>query len=162
MGFPFTDIDECQSRNITCGINAECSNTDGSFVCTCLLGYSGDGTKCTGRASHAICQKCIQSYCLDVDECSVLFTEVCSGAEACENTEGSYTCLCTAGYTWNGTLCIGMYTRVTSLGVKCSISQCLYSLCLYYIMCTFIHWSPPPQEHLVKHCCISKLVIRFR
>lgn len=40
------DINECDSS--PCDTNAECENTDGSFVCTCNIGYSGDGFTCQG------------------------------------------------------------------------------------------------------------------
>ena len=43
----FTDIDECAST--PCDKNAACANTDGSFICTCKTGYSGDGFACEGR-----------------------------------------------------------------------------------------------------------------
>jgi hypothetical protein len=43
----FTDIDECVSN--PCDVNAACENTDGSFICTCNTGYSGDGFDCQGR-----------------------------------------------------------------------------------------------------------------
>ena len=38
-----TDIDECQRDLDNCDINAECSNTVGSFHCTCNMGYTGTG-----------------------------------------------------------------------------------------------------------------------
>ena len=30
-------------------VNATCNNTVGSYLCSCDLGYSGDGMKCSGR-----------------------------------------------------------------------------------------------------------------
>ena len=46
----FPDIDECANpgRN-ECDTNAECSNTEGSYTCTCLPGYQGDGKSCPGN-----------------------------------------------------------------------------------------------------------------
>ena len=41
------DIDECLSD--PCHSNATCNNTDGSFTCTCISGYSGDGFQCMGK-----------------------------------------------------------------------------------------------------------------
>ena len=41
-----TDINECVTGIASCGENAECSNTEGSYTCFCLL---GDGALCTGR-----------------------------------------------------------------------------------------------------------------
>ena len=50
ISFHFTaDIDECCSNN-TCHVNATCSNTPGSFVCSCNEGFepSADGSECEG------------------------------------------------------------------------------------------------------------------
>ena len=48
--FPiFLDIDECQKNTHDCHLNATCQNTNGSFVCTCLFGFNGDGRNCTGN-----------------------------------------------------------------------------------------------------------------
>ena len=43
-----TDIDECTTNAHDCHLNATCSNTDGSFTCSCNQGYSGDGKQCDG------------------------------------------------------------------------------------------------------------------
>ena len=42
-----SDIDECQEQS-PCDQNANCTNTPGSFTCTCNVGYQGDGLTCTG------------------------------------------------------------------------------------------------------------------
>ena len=44
-----TDIDECERGSAGCDVNANCSNTEGSYVCSCILGYTGSGLMCTGR-----------------------------------------------------------------------------------------------------------------
>ncbi|XP_076814750.1 IgGFc-binding protein-like [Clavelina lepadiformis] len=43
-GQPCRDINECRTN--PCDENASCTNTDGSFVCRCNAGYTGDGTRC--------------------------------------------------------------------------------------------------------------------
>ena len=40
------DIDECS--NSPCDGNAACTNNDGSYECTCNVGYTGDGHSCLG------------------------------------------------------------------------------------------------------------------
>ena len=45
----FLDIDECSASSPVCDINATCSNTPGSYYCTCKVGYTGDGKTCQGR-----------------------------------------------------------------------------------------------------------------
>ena len=44
----FPDIDECKG-NHSCHVNATCTNTKGSYVCTCDPGYTGNGSDCTGN-----------------------------------------------------------------------------------------------------------------
>ena len=44
------DIDECSaSQAPVCDINANCSNTRGSYYCTCKAGFTGDGKTCEGK-----------------------------------------------------------------------------------------------------------------
>ena len=61
MFFPFNkkDIDECYPLGLSseyqdlahiCHDDANCTNTKGSYYCTCLNGYSGSGEKCKGIA----------------------------------------------------------------------------------------------------------------
>ena len=47
--FAVLDIDECGASTPVCDINASCSNTPGSYICTCKSGYVGDGKTCQGR-----------------------------------------------------------------------------------------------------------------
>ena len=47
------DINECSSGH-TCDSSASCQNTDGSYICTCDRGYTGDGHTCRGKASFSL------------------------------------------------------------------------------------------------------------
>lgn len=42
------DIEECTTDTDNCHTEANCTNTKGSFYCTCHHGYSGDGVTCDG------------------------------------------------------------------------------------------------------------------
>ena len=53
MHFTVSDIDEC-TRATTCDSNAACTNTPGSFTCTCNQGYTGDGATCEGTDSNRV------------------------------------------------------------------------------------------------------------
>ena len=44
----FLDIDECMIKIDNRDPNAYCTDTSGSFNCTCNNGYSGNGTLCQG------------------------------------------------------------------------------------------------------------------
>ena len=43
-----SDVDECAANAHDCAADADCINTDGSFVCSCQVGYTGDGKLCQG------------------------------------------------------------------------------------------------------------------
>ena len=45
----FTDINECTTGNHGCHSNATCINLPGTKNCTCNIGFSGNGTYCSGR-----------------------------------------------------------------------------------------------------------------
>ena len=55
---PQTDINECHPSGLSseyhhlahiCHDDANCTNTNGSYYCTCLEGYSGQGEHCSGK-----------------------------------------------------------------------------------------------------------------
>ena len=47
--FSYSDIDECARKLDRCQEDASCTNTKGSYNCSCDAGYSGDGFNCSGR-----------------------------------------------------------------------------------------------------------------
>ena len=71
-----SDIDECSVGVDECSVNAICSNTDGSYDCSCIIGYVGDGRDCS-EFMHiftiCICIMCIQYTCSKV-LCLILYT----------------------------------------------------------------------------------------
>lgn len=42
------DKDECAMNEVPCSKNAKCINSPGSYFCSCLSGYVGDGKICKG------------------------------------------------------------------------------------------------------------------
>lgn len=84
------DINECNTTSPTgerlnnCGPNSFCTNTAGSFFCTCQKGYTGNPV----------------AGCTDIDECSTNAT-ICGTFGTCNNIPGSYTCTCASGYKWD-------------------------------------------------------------
>jgi len=53
----------------------------------------------------------IQSLQIDIDECAT-GTQMCHQKAMCNNTEGSYTCICNSGYTGDGQICNGKQVPV--------------------------------------------------
>ncbi|KAK7105703.1 hypothetical protein V1264_017047 [Littorina saxatilis] len=80
------DEDECRHPIIQCGVNSDCFNTAGSFVCVCRPGYD--------KNEHHIC--------VDKDECQDDYKgdkrNFCSVNEDCLNEVGKYACYCKAGF----------------------------------------------------------------
>ena len=55
-----TDDDECKNGIHDCDMNANCTNTKGSFECTCNNGFVGDGKTCISKFSiyRSVLGKC--------------------------------------------------------------------------------------------------------
>uniref|UniRef100_A0A8B9KSN7 Latent transforming growth factor beta binding protein 4 n=1 Tax=Astyanax mexicanus TaxID=7994 RepID=A0A8B9KSN7_ASTMX len=103
------DVDECvDSEGAVCG-SLRCENTIGSFQClvSCQPGYSITATgECVGEFIHpqlCVCNERVKCVCFcvisDKNEC-VLTPRPCLGGQ-CENTVGSYRCVCPPGYQSN-------------------------------------------------------------
>lgn len=43
-----SDFDECSLEPAPCDENADCTNTAGSYSCTCKQGFTGNGAICEG------------------------------------------------------------------------------------------------------------------
>lgn len=50
----FADIDECSSDPSPCDENGDCTNSDGSYSCTCKQGFAGNGTVCNGMRELSV------------------------------------------------------------------------------------------------------------
>ncbi|XP_078103309.1 latent-transforming growth factor beta-binding protein 4 isoform X2 [Sander vitreus] len=115
------DIDECLQNPCSDG---RCDNTPGSYRCVCRLGYRLRGNTCTDvdeceDSLQCPGQECVNSQgsyrcvscrpgftlinrlCADIDECR---QAVCTNGR-CENTPGSYQCVCRHGYKLQNNTC---------------------------------------------------------
>ena len=45
----FLDVDECSENLHLCHNRANCTNTNGSYNCTCMEGIFGNGFLCSGE-----------------------------------------------------------------------------------------------------------------
>lgn len=44
----YLDLDECKLDTHNCHSDGVCTNTKGSFVCSCKTGFKGTGVQCQG------------------------------------------------------------------------------------------------------------------
>ena len=64
----FSDINECLTAD-RCDENADCVNTNGSFICTCRDGFTGDGTTCTGTHFNVSAIYLLSSFIPILNQC---------------------------------------------------------------------------------------------
>ena len=104
----YIDVNECDKNPC----DYQCTNTDGSFTCSCNSGYELDdnGRSCKGMYMIIVLiiiyclLMCIIFLYIDIDECLL---SPCNSDMICNNTDGSYTCDCPDGTIKNGADCDG-------------------------------------------------------
>ncbi|CDQ82207.1 unnamed protein product [Oncorhynchus mykiss] len=84
------DINECLENKDTCGPNAKCNNTLGSYFCICNEGF----VTSTGVERFIFGQGVT---CEDRNECVDNIT-ICGKHTQCVNTSGNYSCVCNPGF----------------------------------------------------------------
>eukprot|EP00933_Yihiella_yeosuensis_P000658 TRINITY_DN10103_c0_g1_i1.p1 TRINITY_DN10103_c0_g1~~TRINITY_DN10103_c0_g1_i1.p1 ORF type:complete len:890 (+),score=119.49 TRINITY_DN10103_c0_g1_i1:43-2712(+) len=84
MGNASTNWSVVAGTNTCNNLTGTCTNTYGSYICTCKPGYAGDGKEC-----------------VNIDECSTN-SHTCPDDSVCTDSVGSYSCACKVGYTWKG------------------------------------------------------------
>eukprot|EP00731_Ephydatia_muelleri_P031793 Em0023g300a len=160
------DVDECLLGISVCALapNGTCTNTIGSYNCSCNPGYTGNGRTCadidecsTGnntcaRAPNGTCTNTIGSYlcscnpgytgegrtCVDIDECTT-GNNTCARAPngTCTNTIGSYVCSCNPGYTGDGRTCVDIDECSTGTN-NCSVNaKCSNTIGSYNCTCNY-------------------------
>ena len=55
------DINECEDNSHICDLNANCTNTEGSYICACHESFFGDGLTCQSEILM-ICYTHVASY----------------------------------------------------------------------------------------------------
>uniref|UniRef100_A0A3B4BRI5 EGF-like domain-containing protein n=1 Tax=Pygocentrus nattereri TaxID=42514 RepID=A0A3B4BRI5_PYGNA len=161
------DINECEQGNPgPCGYHSNCTNTPGSFLCSCLRGYlmtaggcqdidecalaavtglqaCGRGATCKNSPGSFSCHcpagfvlAIVGHNCIDVDECS--YEESCRRelGNVCVNTEGSYKCVCQTGFREEKAACMDVDECVELKGVCTNRGVCENTLGSYKCVCS--------------------------
>lgn len=101
----FIDINECDNNNGGCSQN--CSNTVGSFSCSCTRNFTldDDNRTCNGNLSPLL--YCCYIICafIDINECLDPQMFPCPSTLLCSNTIGGYDCICPDGTMFDGVIC---------------------------------------------------------
>ena len=123
------DINEC-AVNGSCDVNADCDNTDGSFMCTCQFGYTGNGTHCEGNLYCFFYSQVYYSWCVIlVIPPSIILSSNSSQFNIGRLREFSLTCQSVGDFA-------GMVVWVKSGRTVSSIGLCLFT-CLLILSSTY-------------------------
>lgn len=70
------DVDECSSSIPVCDPNANCQNTEGSFRCQCMPGFSGDRKSCTvsGQSFVTVTSSCASLLTIETRTAGLIYS----------------------------------------------------------------------------------------
>ena len=119
------DINECLTSNGGC--DQVCTNTSGSYYCTCNTGFEldADDHTCNGQLQQSLFGS-LYIIIVDINECD---TENGGCNHNCTNNAGSFVCSCQSGYQLsplNNKMCTGMYCTIKSGYFDTYIYPCRY------------------------------------
>ena len=87
-------------------VSPPCGNLEVSGLETCDDGNTASGDGCSDTCQKEKGYNCNgPGKCVDIDECAEN-TDNCPVGTECENTDGSFTCDCEPGFTWDGMACV--------------------------------------------------------
>jgi hypothetical protein len=117
------DENECENGVEDCHENAFCTNTDGSWACTCNDCYTGDGRYCFDADDCEFSPCANGGTCTDVGSCAfecdcligwrgktceddwnecTMGIHTCHDDAICINNDGSFSCKCDTGFSGDG------------------------------------------------------------
>lgn len=111
------DIDECALGVANCYSTEICTNTPGSYVCSCATGFKSNNIGC-----------------VDIDECWEV-THNCDFDAKCTNTPGSFTCACYSGFEGDGTICTDIDECATGSANCSPMQSCTNTNGSFYCSC---------------------------
>lgn len=108
------DLNECSTNRDNCHSNAICTNTPGSFTCSCKPDFTGDGVSCEKTGS-----------CGGIP---------CDPNALCELRQNTPQCVCRPGFTGDGLSCTKEQEVITVLQQRTCVD---YDICSPYASCVY-------------------------
>ncbi|RVU42901.1 hypothetical protein EA187_13770 [Lujinxingia sediminis] len=122
---PICTVSVCGDGFVEPGVEQCDGEAFAGGAASCPAGYTGTPL-CNNDPNNALADgtctvDAVPAGCVDVDECAET-TGICGDA-SCVNTDGGYSCVCDAGYEFNGSTCVDVDECTETPGV-CGAGTC--------------------------------------